>query len=334
MQNIIFKKIISIVLLTAFLLNIVGCGQEGIRGVNAYSYYENDINNTNENEIVNNKYANVGGEMTVYRGAGNPSYPNAVAFPFYNIVVVNNKNESIINCYIMSDKLKTNGNKKILSVSDDINRTMLWDTVREINIEETIKKTGKSLIYCNSFESFNGEPLLIDGMGAGFIKTKSFSEWAVDDKRNQLTDSFLYLMKELNAYNKCGISEGKTELEINLLDGTSKKVEIDNFEAYLRGYNFETGNIEKENKPFVAICECQFVMGNKQCYWLDSKQVKHYNIDNKVKRHYYFENTSFNVKVSNSAIDARDINVKFEKNLQTANKILGSNVKNVGIVSF
>lgn len=334
MRNKILKKIISIVLLIVILSNLVACGTEGIRGVNAYTYYEKDTKDDSLPISNSNKYANVGGEMTVYNGVGNPSYPNAVAFPFYNIVVCDKNNEQIINCYIISEKLKTKGNRKVVSVSNDENRTMMWNAVREINIEETIKSTGKDLVYCNSFESFNGEPMLIDGMGSGFIKIKSFSEWAIDDKKNQLTDDFLYLMKKLNAYDKCGIKEGKTEIEINLLDGTSDKVEVDNFEAYLRGYNFDTGNIEKENKPFVAICECQFVMGDKQCYWLENGQIKHYDIDNKIKRHYYFENTSWEVKVSKAAIDSSDVNSKFEKSLETASKILGSNIRNIGIVSF
>lgn len=273
--------------------------------------------------------ASSGGMM--YYGTGNPSYPDQLAFPFYNIIVCDKNHNPIINCYVVSKKFenKIDASSTVMGVADGTNRTMLWEATRTINIADTIKANGKELVYSSSFESFNSTPLLISGMGWDYVSRTPFKDWSVPPNTNNISDKFKLLMKDLDAYSKCNIPEGITTMP----DGQT----VDNFEAWLRGYNFSTNSVDPIKKPFVAICECQFEMGSKQVYWLDEGTTapKHYNIDNKVKRKYYFEdNYTWKIGKPVTAINSSgETNVQLVAQLGIAEGILGSKRTNTGIVS-
>ena len=274
----------------------------------------------------------------IYYGKGNPSYPNLVAFPFYNIIVCDKMNNPIINCYIASSKFQgqIDGASTVMAVEEGENRTMMWKGTRTINIADTIKSAGKELVYSSSFESFASTPLLISGMGWNYVNRQAFQDWAVKD--NKITAEMIQCMKDLDAYSKCGIPEGSTTMEVApSADGAPTNVTVDNFEAWLRGYDFNTNTVDQVNKPYVALCECLFAMGNKQVYWLEkgTTEPKHYNIDNKKETWYLFENNiTWSVKVNSEGINSAGIsNAQLSNQIQLAMGILGSSIKNTGIVS-
>lgn len=283
------------------------------------------------------------GEATTYHRKGNVSYPNMVGFPLYHIIVCNGDNAVLVDEYIASNLVQTNGSSTVMAVADGENRTMLWDGTRQININEVVSSTtGKNIIYSSSFESFTATPKLISGLGWDKVKPESFKSWAVSNNKITGTDGsgkgLAVLMKDLDAYSKCGVPEGSTTMEIAPgSDGAPTSISVDNFEAWLRGYNFSTNSVDPIKKPFVAICECQFEMGSKQVYWLDEGTTapKHYNIDNKVKRKYYFEdNYTWKIGKPVTAINSSgETNVQLVAQLGIAEGILGSKRTNTGIVS-
>ncbi|MBR1453281.1 MAG: hypothetical protein IJ593_01350, partial [Lachnospiraceae bacterium] len=87
------------------------------------------------------------GEATTYHGKGNVSYPNMVEFPLYHIIVCNGDNAVLVDEYVASNLVQTNGSSTVMGVADGTNRTMLWEATRTINIADTIKANGKELVY-------------------------------------------------------------------------------------------------------------------------------------------------------------------------------------------
>lgn len=191
-------------------------------------------------------YADTGssGDVTTYHGKGNVSYPNMVGFPLYHIIVCNGDNAVLVDEYIASNLVQTNGSSTVMTVADGENRTMLWDGTRQININEVVSSTtGKNIIYSSSFESFTATPKLISGLGWDKVKPEAFKSWSV--LGINVTTKFLQLMKDIDAYSKCGVPEGSSTMEIAPgSDGAPTSISVDNFEAWLRGYDFNTQQID------------------------------------------------------------------------------------------